>query len=56
MQMTADSVEYHAGGAGRPGTDAAGAPGAWGAAWQGSGSGQNPGATPDPAALAKEEN
>ncbi|WP_327068981.1 ABC transporter ATP-binding protein [Kitasatospora sp. NBC_01250] len=39
MQMTADSVEYHAGagadaGAGPVQTDAAGAPGAWGAQWQ----------------------
>ncbi|MCX4746719.1 ABC transporter ATP-binding protein [Kitasatospora sp. NBC_01287] len=37
MQMTADSVEYHAGpqGApGAPGLDAAGAPGVWGAQWQ----------------------
>ncbi|MFD7448559.1 ABC transporter ATP-binding protein [Kitasatospora sp. NPDC059827] len=32
MQMTADSVEYHAGDG--PGRDAAGAPGTWGAGWQ----------------------
>ncbi|MGW4892145.1 ABC transporter ATP-binding protein [Kitasatospora sp. NPDC004240] len=36
MQMTADSVEYHAGEDG-PGHDAAGAPGAWGADWQAAG-------------------
>ncbi|MFJ6771192.1 ABC transporter ATP-binding protein [Kitasatospora sp. NPDC091257] len=35
MQMTADSVEYHAGDG--PGRDAAGAPTAWGAGWKADG-------------------
>ncbi|MEV7355837.1 ABC transporter ATP-binding protein [Kitasatospora sp. NPDC091276] len=35
MQMTADSVEYHAGDG--PGRDAAGAPGVWGAGWKADG-------------------
>ncbi|MQS14052.1 ABC transporter ATP-binding protein [Streptomyces kaniharaensis] len=35
MQMTADSVEYHAGAG--PGRDAAGAPGPWGADWKAGG-------------------
>jgi ABC-2 type transport system ATP-binding protein len=58
MQMTADSVEYHAGGAvGRPAVDAAGAPGVWGAAWQGSGPKPgDPGAAANAATTAKEEN
>ncbi|GAA1069024.1 ABC transporter ATP-binding protein [Kitasatospora nipponensis] len=34
MQMTADSVEYHAGAQVVAGTDAAGAAGTWGAGWQ----------------------
>ncbi|MFC9326487.1 ATP-binding cassette domain-containing protein [Kitasatospora sp. NPDC057015] len=47
MQMTADSVEYHAGGStGRPGTDAAGAPGAWGAGWQAAKGAPTPGTQP----------
>ncbi|GGV08621.1 ABC transporter ATP-binding protein [Kitasatospora herbaricolor] len=63
MQMTADSVEYHAGGgAPRPAGavgPAAGAPGAWGAAWQsgkaGPGGGPGPGTAP-PNAKPEEEN
>ncbi|MFG3050653.1 ATP-binding cassette domain-containing protein [Kitasatospora sp. NPDC048239] len=47
MQMTADSVEYHAGdGEGR---DAAGAPGTWGAGWQDA-------AVKQPATVRQEEN
>ncbi|WP_073926104.1 ATP-binding cassette domain-containing protein [Streptomyces sp. CB03911] len=50
MQMTADSVEYHAGGgtprpAGAVGP-AAGAPGAWGASWQSGKAGPGPGPGP----------
>ncbi|MFF3114303.1 ABC transporter ATP-binding protein [Kitasatospora sp. NPDC057904] len=47
MQMTADSVEYHAGDG--PGRDAAGAPGVWGAGWQ-------PGAEQAAAPAGQEEN
>ncbi|MCG6498613.1 ABC transporter ATP-binding protein [Kitasatospora sp. A2-31] len=50
MQMTADSVEYHAGaGEGRDAAGAAGAAGAWGAGWQG-------GTARQPAARGTEEN
>ncbi|WP_329498137.1 ABC transporter ATP-binding protein [Kitasatospora herbaricolor] len=66
MQMTADSVEYHAGGgtprsAGPAGAvrPAAGAPGAWGASWQSgkAGPGGRPGpGTPAPNAKPEEEN
>ncbi|MEV8324890.1 ABC transporter ATP-binding protein [Kitasatospora sp. NPDC056731] len=47
MQMTADSVEYHAGDG--PGRDAAGAPGVWGAGWKADGA-------PQTAAARQEEN
>ncbi len=47
MQMTADSVEYHAGDG--PGRDAAGAPGTWGAGWKADGARQT-------AAARQEEN
>ncbi|MEV0535324.1 hypothetical protein AB0J08_26620, partial [Kitasatospora sp. NPDC050463] len=47
MQMTADSVEYHAGSG--EGRDAAGAPGTWGATWQGA-------AAQQPAAVQQKEN
>ncbi|MER8101682.1 ABC transporter ATP-binding protein [Kitasatospora sp. NPDC094016] len=47
MQMTADSVEYHAGDG--PGRDAAGAPGVWGAEWKADGA-------PRTAAARQEEN
>ncbi|MFJ3215483.1 ABC transporter ATP-binding protein [Kitasatospora sp. NPDC086801] len=47
MQMTADSVEYHAGDG--PGRDAAGAPGVWGAGWKADGA-------PQTAAAQQEEN
>ncbi|MFE2725327.1 ABC transporter ATP-binding protein [Kitasatospora sp. NPDC059327] len=54
MQMTADSVEYHAGNAGNTeGRDAAGAAGTWGATWQGAAAQQSP-AAQQPAGQQKE--
>ncbi|GAA1967246.1 ABC transporter ATP-binding protein [Kitasatospora viridis] len=41
MRMTADAVEYHAGAQTDGPHDAAGAPGAWGASWQGEQKGRN---------------
>ncbi|MFE9422806.1 ABC transporter ATP-binding protein [Kitasatospora sp. NPDC006697] len=41
MRMTADAVEYHAGSQENGTRDAAGAPGAWGAGWQGEQKGAN---------------